>query len=104
MPLPSSRTRRPGSISVAITLGATPHPTLRPLLVTSIGHALGILVIAISVYLCYRYAHVIVRMMNDTARAVLMRLSSFVLVCIGVQIAWNGVHGLVLASFPHLPR
>ena len=60
--------------------------------------------IAISVYLCYRYAHVIVRMMNDTARAVLMRLSSFVLVCIGVQIAWNGVHGLVLASFPHLPR
>lgn len=40
--------------------------------------------------------------MSQTARSVLMRLSSFVLVSIGVQIAWNGIRGLLLGSSPHL--
>ncbi|HXN10685.1 MAG TPA: hypothetical protein VN859_05535 [Steroidobacteraceae bacterium] len=29
-----------------------------------------------------------------------MRLSAFILLCIGVQIAWNGIHGLILSGFP----
>ena len=101
-PLTMPLTVGPGSISVAITLGANPHPTLRRLLVTGIAHTLGILLVCIAVYLCYRYAHVIVRAMSDTARSVLMRLSAFVLVAIGVQITWNGVHALLVGAFPHL--
>jgi small neutral amino acid transporter SnatA (MarC family) len=31
---------------------------------------------------------------------VVARLSAFILLCIGVQIAWNGVRGLIGAAFP----
>jgi small neutral amino acid transporter SnatA (MarC family) len=34
---------------------------------------------------------------------VIMRLSSFLLVCIGVQILWNGAKALLL-TFPALAR
>jgi multiple antibiotic resistance protein len=99
-PLTMPLTIGPGSISVAITLGANPHRVVRPLLVTALGHALGILVVAASVYLCYRYAHALVRWLGDTGRTVVIRLSSFILLCIGVQIAWNGIRALVVAAFP----
>ena len=99
-PLTMPLTVGPGSLSVAITLGANPHRDVRSLFVTAFGHALGILVVAASVYLCYRYAHVLVRWLGDTGRSVVIRLSSFILLCIGVQIAWNGIHGLVVTTFP----
>jgi multiple antibiotic resistance protein len=99
-PLTMPLTVGPGSISVAITLGANPHPDVRSLFVTALGHALGILVVAASVYLCYRYAHALVRWLGDTGRTVVLRLSSFILLCIGVQIAWNGIHALIVATFP----
>jgi multiple antibiotic resistance protein len=98
-PLTMPLTVGPGSISVAITLGANPHRDVRSLFATALGHALGILVVAASVYLCYRYAHVLVRRLGETGRTVVMRLSSFILLCIGIQIAWNGIHALVLDAF-----
>jgi multiple antibiotic resistance protein len=103
-PLTMPLTVGPGSISVAITLGANPHRDVRSLFVTAFGHALGILVVAASVYLCYRYAHVLVRRLGDTGRTVVMRLSSFILLCIGVQIAWNGIHAVIVATFPGSAR
>ena len=41
---------------MALTLGANPTQGMRPLLVTALAHTLGILIVAVSVYLCYRYA------------------------------------------------
>ena len=35
--------------------------------------------------------------------SVIVRLSSFLLVCIGVQIAWNGIKAL-LATLPNAPH
>jgi multiple antibiotic resistance protein len=34
-------------------------------------------------------------LLGESAMNVIMRLSSFLLVCIGVQILWNGVRGLL---------
>ena len=99
-PLTMPLTVGPGSISVAITLGANPHSDVRSLFITAVGHALGILIIAASVYICYRYADVIVRKLGQTGRSVVMRLSAFVLLGIGVQIIWNGIHALLVATFP----
>jgi len=31
---------------------------------------------------------------------VLLRLSAFILFCIGVQISWNGIHSLLASAFP----
>jgi multiple antibiotic resistance protein len=98
-PMTMPLTVGPGSISVALTLGANPPPGFRPLLATALAHALGILLVAVSVYLCYRYADRILRRLGPTGTSVVVRLSAFILLCIGVQIGWNGVHGLVTTGF-----
>ena len=94
-PLTLPLTVGPGSISVAITLGANePHADhLIPLSI--IGALIGSLVISGCVYLCYAFADGLARALGATAMSVIMRLSSFLLVCIGVQIIWNGVSALL---------
>ncbi len=94
-PLTMPLTVGPGSISVAVTLGANPQRNLRSLFTTTIAHVLGVLIIAISIYLCYRYAERILRRLGATGTNVLIRLSSFILFCIGVQIMWNGLRGMI---------
>jgi multiple antibiotic resistance protein len=89
----------PGSISVALTLGANPPPGFRSLLATSLAQALGILIVALGVYLCYRYADRILQRLGATGTSVVVRLSAFILLCIGVQIGWNGIHGLIAGGF-----
>jgi len=50
-PLTMPLTVGPGSMSVALTLGANPEPGLRQQVVTALAHTLGILFLAISVHL-----------------------------------------------------
>lgn len=99
-PMTMPLTVGPGSISVALTLGANPRAGIRQLLMTALAHAVGILLVAVGVYLCYAYADRILRRMGPTGTSVVMRLTAFILLCIGVQIAWNGIHGLILGGFP----
>jgi len=101
-PMTMPLTVGPGSISVALTLGANPPPGFRPLLVTALAHAVGILIVAVGVYLCYRYADRILRKLGPTGTSVVVRLTAFILLCIGVQICWNGVHALIANGFPSL--
>jgi multiple antibiotic resistance protein len=101
-PMTMPLTVGPGSISVALTLGANQPPGFRSLLATSLAHTVGILIVAFSVYLCYRFAAQILRKLGPVGTSVFMRLSAFILLCIGVQILWNGAHGLVASAF-HLP-
>lgn len=101
-PLTMPLTVGPGSISVALTLGANPPRGLRPLVATSLAHALGILIVALVVYLCYRYADRILRRLGPTGTSVVVRLSAFILLCIGVQIGWNGLQALVVSAFPNV--
>lgn len=99
-PLTMPLTVGPGSISVALTLGANTEKNLHPLVLTALGHMLGIVVVSIAVYLCYRYAEPIIRKLGPTGTGVVIRLSAFILLCIGVQICWNGLHALLIATFP----
>jgi len=94
-PMTMPLTVGPGSISVALTLGANPPQSFRSLLLTALAHTLGVLIVAVSIYLCYRYAHRILRTLGPTGTSVVVRLSAFILLCIGVQIAWNGVEALL---------
>jgi multiple antibiotic resistance protein len=94
-PLTLPLTVGPGSISVAVTLGAnsTRHYGFH------IGIILAALVamaaIAVSVLLCYGLADQLARVFGKSGMIVVVRLSSFLLVCIGVQIIWNGISALV---------
>jgi multiple antibiotic resistance protein len=102
-PLTLPLTVGPGSISVAITLGANePHIGHR-IIYSVLGAVIGALLIAASVYICYAFADRLARALGETGMTVIMRLSSFLLVCIGVQILWNGVSALLksVAAIPH---
>jgi multiple antibiotic resistance protein len=95
-PLTMPLTVGPGSISVAITLGANAHHhglNLLAIAVALVGSAL----IGLSIFLCYGFADRLARMLGATAMTVIMQLASFLLVCIGVQILWNGAK-VLLAS------
>ena len=93
-PLTMPLTVGPGSLSVAITIGANQSQSVRSLIVNSAAHATGILIVSIAVFVVLRYADTIMRRLGPTGTAVLMRLSAFILLCIGVQITWNGVSAL----------
>jgi len=99
-PLTMPLTVGPGSMSVALTLGANPTQSLRATVITAIAHALGILLVCVAVYLCYRYADRLVNRLGPTGTSVVIRLSAFILLCIGVQITWNGVRALLAIAFP----
>ena len=94
-PLTLPLTVGPGSISVAIAVGANRPagvPPGWPLLVAAL---IGAAAISITIYLSYRFAENIARVLGEAAMNVVLRLSSFILLCIGVQIAWNGVSTLL---------
>jgi multiple antibiotic resistance protein len=94
-PLTLPLTVGPGSISVAITVGANRPEGSEwrwPLIG---GLLLGSIVIAVAIYLSYRFAERLGRTLGDSAMNVVIRISSFILVCIGVQIFWNGASTLL---------
>jgi multiple antibiotic resistance protein len=90
----------PGSISVALTLGANPPAGFRQLLFTALAHTAGILLVALGVYFCYRYADRILRTLGTIGTNVVVRLTAFILLCIGVQICWNGIQALLANNLP----
>jgi multiple antibiotic resistance protein len=85
----------PGSISVAITLGANAARHLPQNLPDIVGAVIGSALIAVSVFLCYGFADRLARLLGATGMTVIIRLSSFLLVSIGVQIFWNGASVLL---------
>ena len=94
-PLTLPLTVGPGSISVAVTLGANAahNHALQPF--TILAALTGSALIALSIFLCYGFADRLARMLGPTAMLVIVKLTSFLLVCIGVQIAWNGIKALL---------
>src|SRR5262249_45859436 len=78
-PMTMPLTVGPGSISVALAIGANPPRDFRPLVATALAHTIGILVVAVAVYLCDRYAEQIVRKLGTVGTSVFIRLSAFIL-------------------------
>ncbi|MBS0321752.1 MAG: MarC family protein [Proteobacteria bacterium] len=94
-PLTLPLTVGPGAISVAITLGANQPSSVRQLVLTIAAHAVGMLVVAVVIYLCYRNADRLLARLGRTGTDIVTRLSAFILLCIGVQIIWNGLSVLL---------
>ena len=94
-PLTLPLTVGPGSISVAIAVGANRSEGSEWRWSLIAGMLIGSVLIAASIYLSYRFAERIGRTLGESAMNVIIRLSSFILVCIGVQILWNGLSALL---------
>jgi multiple antibiotic resistance protein len=90
----------PGSMSVAITLGSRKPGALHmaDLALHFIGALGGVLAIAATIYLAYRFAESLAWLLGASGLEVMVRLSAFILMCIGIEIVWNGctalIHGL----------
>jgi multiple antibiotic resistance protein len=89
----------PGSISVAITLGAHLPPELHEhslfaprVLIAAIS---GITLICVIIYVCYLYARKAEQLLGRSGTSMVLRLSSFILLCIGVQIISSGIKAYI---------
>ena len=61
---------------------------------------LGLFAIALAIYGSYRFAVPLVRYLGEAGVNVLVRLSAFILVCIGIQIRWS-VLSVLFAELQH---
>ena len=93
-PLTLPLTVDPGAIAVAITVGANHAHGVERVIVAIIASILGLGLIALTVWLAYHYADRAARWLGHTRVMVVLRLSAFIVLCIGVQIGWNGVRAL----------
>ena len=79
-----------------LTLSA--HASVAGLLPDALAHIgilIAIVVLSFLVFLSYAYApKITARMSPQTAHGIL-RIVAFVLLCIGVQITWNGVQAML---------
>jgi multiple antibiotic resistance protein len=48
-------------------------------------------VLSASVYFCYGYAPKLIKAVSPSTVHGILRVIAFILMCIGVQIAWNGI-------------
>ena len=100
-PLTLPLTVGPGSISVAITLGANTTRTQIPLWAFCAALLIATALVAASIYFCYRFADRMARLLGDNGTRIFLRLSAFIVLCVGVQILWNGASTLA-ASLLHV--
>lgn len=94
-PLTLPLTVGPGSISVALTLGANEPREFRASVLAILAAIIGMVLVSLSIYLCYGFADRLAAVVGETGMSIILRLSSFLLVCIGVQIVWNGLSALL---------
>jgi multiple antibiotic resistance protein len=81
----------PGSLSVALTLGAGTRAPDVSVLSGVAGALLGIAVVGVAIYICYRFAARVMAILGATGTAVLLRMSAFILLAVGVEIFCNGL-------------
>ncbi|MET3119375.1 multiple antibiotic resistance protein [Undibacterium sp. GrIS 1.8] len=86
----------PGTIAASVTLGTQMPNKPVDFLITSIASAIGVLLTTLVIYLCYRFARNMERFLGDIGAIVLLRLSAFILLCIGIEIGWTGISDLLV--------
>jgi multiple antibiotic resistance protein len=89
-------TAGPGSIVIMLTLSVhATHPTVTETVLAHLGLFLAAIALSASIYLCYAYAPKIANSVSPPTVHGILRVIAFILFCIGVQIAWNGLNSLL---------
>jgi multiple antibiotic resistance protein len=93
-PLTMPFTTGPGTIAVAIALGAVRPARGNGLLFFFLGVSAAAVAIAAIVWVAYRSADRMAAFLGSSGRRTLSRIMAFLLLCIGVQILVTGVQGV----------
>jgi multiple antibiotic resistance protein len=95
-PLTFPLTAGPGCIVVMLTLSAQASmPRILDEAMTHLGIFLAVVILSLIVFVSYGYAPKITEHISPQTAHGILRVISFVLLCIGVQITWNGVAALL---------
>jgi len=94
-PLTMPLTAGPGTISVAIALGTSRPRGVEHLPAFLVGSLATAVLLCLSIYAMYRYAGRISQSVGVTGTSIVVRLSAFLLFCIGIQVLWTGISELV---------
>jgi multiple antibiotic resistance protein len=96
-PLTLPLTTGPGTIAVMISLGLSrsPYSDLSQDLRYVAANLLAAIVIAGTIYFCFAYSDRVEKMLGHGGTDIMVRLSAFILFCIGVQIIWSGASDLI---------
>jgi multiple antibiotic resistance protein len=85
-------TSGPGTLVALLTLTAhISHRVISRDILAHVGVFLAVVVLSVLVYFCYAYAPRISRVIPPSTAHGILRVIAFILLCIGVQIAWNGL-------------
>jgi multiple antibiotic resistance protein len=89
-------TTGPGTISVAISIGAGRPAGINGALAAFFIETLAaVLLLVVLVYGLYRHSARIADAVGPTGTTIVVRLSAFLLFCIGIQVFWNGAAELL---------
>jgi multiple antibiotic resistance protein len=89
-------TSGPGTLVTMLTLSA--HISRSKLSENLLGHGgifAAVVVVSVMVYFCYAYAPAITTKVSQSTAHGILRVIAFIMLCIGVQIAWNGLSALL---------
>jgi multiple antibiotic resistance protein len=94
-PLTMPITAGPGSIAVAVSLGTGRPDHARDFLLFFVAATLATTLIALLIYGLYRSSERVARAIGPTGTTIIVRLSAFLLFCIGIQVIWLGAQELL---------
>jgi multiple antibiotic resistance protein len=89
-------TSGPGTLVALLTV--TAHISIKDLTHNILAHLavfLAIVVLSVLCYFCYAYAPRITKVIPPSTAHGILRVVAFILLCIGIQIAWNGLSELI---------
>ena len=100
-PLTMPLTTGPGTISVAVSLGAgRPSGFHASSLLFFVETLAATALLSVLIYGFYRNSAYLAKWIGVTGTTIVVRLSAFLLFCIGIQVGWNGLSEL-LGSLPY---
>ena len=89
-------TSGPGTLVGLLTLSAhVSGRTVADHVLSHVGVFLAVVILSVIVFFCYAYAPKITSKISPSTAHGVLRVIAFILLCIGVQIAWNGLSALL---------
>jgi multiple antibiotic resistance protein len=89
-PITFPLTTGPGTIAASIALGAQIPTTPVLYLAGAIVAAAGAALVSLVLYFIFKNSAAVLERLGAVGMLVMMRLMAFILLCIGIQIMWNG--------------
>ncbi len=95
-------TAGPGCIVVMLTLSVhTEQRSIQDKVLAHVGLFLAVILLSALIYFSYAYAPRIASSISPATVHGILRVVAFILLCIGVQIAWNGLSDLLIPLLHH---